>query len=77
MPYLIIYSVFFQYMVGMPWNSCFFRGAEPCIIMLTLLLIMLILLISMLILLIIMLIILIIKIMFSIVRTMLLIVPCI
>ena len=36
-------------MVGMPRISCFLRGAEPCIIMLTLLIIMLILLIIMLI----------------------------
>ena len=43
-------------MVGMPRISCFFRGAEPCIIMLTVLIMMLILLIMMLMLLIIMLI---------------------
>ena len=35
-------------MVGMPRISCLFRGAEPCIIMLTLLLIMPMLLIIML-----------------------------
>ena len=42
-------------MAGMPRNSCFLRGAEPCISMLPLLIIMFILLINMLTLLIIML----------------------
>ena len=60
-------------MVGMPRNSCFLRGAEPCISML----ILLTMLIIMLILLNIMFIMLTIKLIFSIVRTACLIIPCI
>ncbi len=56
-------------MVGMPRISCFFRGAEPCIIMLIMLTIMLAMLIILLILLIIMLIMLTIKLIISIAST--------
>ncbi len=61
---------FFKYMVGMPRNCCFLRGAEPYMIMLTLLIIMLVLLI-------IMLIMLNVKLIISIVRTMYLRIQCI
>ena len=61
----------------MPRNSCFLRGAEPCIIMLIMPTIMLIMLTIMLILLIIMLIMLTIKLDNMTLRTMYLIIPCI
>ena len=63
-------------MVGMPRISCFFRGAEPCVLMLMMPTIMHIMLIIMLSLLIIMLIMLTIKLNIRIVRTMSLIFPC-
>ncbi len=64
-------------MVGMPRISCFFRGAEPCILMLILLTIMLIFLTIIHVLLIMMLIMLTSKLIISVVRTMFLIIPCI
>ena len=64
-------------MVGMPRNSCFLRGAEPCIIMLTLLISMHILLTIKLSVLISMLIMLTMKLIISIARTMCLIIQCI
>ena len=60
-------------MVGMPWNSFFLRGAEPC----SMLIIMSSRLNMMLSLLIIMLIVLTIELVISIVRTMFLIIPCV
>ena len=62
MPSLVLrIQLGFKYMVGMPRISCFFRGAEPCIIMLIMPTIMLTMLSIMLSLLIIMLIMLTIK----------------